>query len=99
MFYADSSGIVHPAASPHGQGSGPIWLDDVQCESYHTRIEDCPRNHWAVNNCDHSEDVGLTCIPCGQTTTRILTTPSYVHTTPRYFGNYTAFKLVFFTGF
>ncbi|KAG2428474.1 hypothetical protein HXX76_011592 [Chlamydomonas incerta] len=45
----------------HGGGSGNIWMDDVTCPSYATRLEDCISRGWGVHNCAHSEDVGVIC--------------------------------------
>lgn len=47
----------------YGQGSGPIWLDDVNCLGSETRIEDCNHGGWGNNNCDHGEDISISCIP------------------------------------
>ena len=44
-----------------GQGTGTIWLDDVQCRGNETRIENCPNRGWGVHNCYHSEDAGVVC--------------------------------------
>ena len=45
-----------------GQGSGPIWLENVLCAGTESTIASC--GHVGVNlarNCNHSEDVGVTC--------------------------------------
>ena len=45
-----------------GQGSGPIWLDNVLCTGIETTLASC--GHLGVNvtrNCSHSEDVGVRC--------------------------------------
>lgn len=46
-----------------GQGTGPIWLDNLVCNAnVHTRLSDCPANAIGVHNCDHSEDAGVICL-------------------------------------
>ena len=40
-------------------GSGPIYLDDVNCLGTERRLIDCPYNR--DHNCGHHEDVGVTC--------------------------------------
>lgn len=46
-------------------GSGPISMDDVECVGTETRLIDCPASAYGVYDCDHSEDVGLTCLSRG----------------------------------
>ncbi|XP_059006830.1 soluble scavenger receptor cysteine-rich domain-containing protein SSC5D isoform X1 [Mustela lutreola] len=45
----------------YGPGTGPIWLDDVGCKGIEASLSDCPAGAWGQHNCDHEEDVGLTC--------------------------------------
>ena len=47
--------------APFGQGSGPIFLDDVRCTGLEYRLFDCASSEIEVHNCDHSRDAGVTC--------------------------------------
>eukprot|EP00298_Acanthocystis_sp_HF-20_P011863 c19608_g2_i1.p1 GENE.c19608_g2_i1~~c19608_g2_i1.p1 ORF type:complete len:332 (+),score=117.75 c19608_g2_i1:42-1037(+) len=42
-------------------GTGPIFLDDVSCDYVRDNIIDCPHSPVGVHNCQHSEDVSITC--------------------------------------
>ena len=44
-----------------GAGSGPIFLDDVQCVGSETCLFNCAHDGIGVNNCDHNEDAGVVC--------------------------------------
>lgn len=43
-------------------GNGTIWLDNMECTGNERRLAYCSRNKWGVNDCSHSEDVGIECI-------------------------------------
>ena len=44
-----------------GPGTGPIWLDNLQCTDTESRLEDCPNKGWRVNDCTHDNDAGVEC--------------------------------------
>ena len=42
--------------------STPIWLDDLKCGSFDTRLSQCASNGIGVHDCGHSQDVTLSCL-------------------------------------
>jgi len=45
----------------YGGGTGPIWLDDLQCTGNETSLINCTHRGWGVHNCSHDEDVSILC--------------------------------------
>ena len=43
------------------EGSGEIWLDDLECVGDEFSLSDCPSYGIGNSNCGHSEDVGVIC--------------------------------------
>ena len=51
-----------PYSNAHfGTGSGPIFLDDVQCTSSSSQLLECPSRPILSHNCRHSADAGVGC--------------------------------------
>ena len=45
----------------YGQGSGKVWLCNLDCVGTEGIIEDCSHGGWAINYCSHSKDAGVKC--------------------------------------
>ena len=44
-----------------GAGTGPIFLDDVQCSSTSSQLLECSSNPILTHNCLHNADAGVGC--------------------------------------
>ena len=44
-----------------GEGTGPIFLDDVQCSSTSSQLLECFSNPILIHNCLHTADAGVGC--------------------------------------
>ncbi|KAM7102918.1 LOW QUALITY PROTEIN: scavenger receptor cysteine-rich domain-containing protein DMBT1-like [Ciconia maguari] len=62
-------GCGRPMAAPgrarFGRGSGPIFLDNVQCRGDEPSLQTCRHNGWGVHNCGHVEDASVICAGVG----------------------------------
>ena len=57
-----ASVVTARTGAAFGQGSGPIFLDDVSCSGSENRLLDCYHRGIDVHNCNHNEDAGVECI-------------------------------------
>ena len=44
-----------------GEGSGPIWYDNVDCVGSETNITQCSHSGIEAHSCTHSQDAGVVC--------------------------------------
>nr|XP_033472885.1 deleted in malignant brain tumors 1 protein-like isoform X3 [Epinephelus lanceolatus] len=68
--------VEAPQSARFGQGTGQIWLDDLQCSGSESSLQDCPHGGLGNHNCAHSEDASVICEEITTTTPLIPTTPS-----------------------
>lgn len=48
----------------YGEGTGPVWMSEVQCTGSETRLQECDQvQDWGDNECDHKRDAGVVCVP------------------------------------
>ena len=56
-----SSAVSAPIRARFGQGSGRIWLTNVECQGDESSIVNCSRYPWGVHGCSHREDASVIC--------------------------------------
>ena len=44
-----------------GEGTGRIWLDNVQCTGSERALMNCTASSNGVNSCTHAQDAGVRC--------------------------------------
>ncbi|XP_036445311.1 uncharacterized protein LOC118821009 [Colossoma macropomum] len=51
-----------PQSAQFGQGSDPIWLDDVGCKGTERYLTQCSHRGFGMEDCGHNEDAGVVCL-------------------------------------
>ena len=57
LGYSGNVGVARIGGT-YGQGSGPIYLDNVGCSGSESRLTECSNRGWGNHNCAHYEDAG-----------------------------------------
>ena len=60
-----SGAITARSQAYYGEGSGQIWLNDVNCVGTELTIGECSHRGWGIEDCSHSEDAGVKCSTTG----------------------------------
>ena len=56
-----TDGAIAYSHARFGQGTGDIYLDDLECTGSETSIFYCRNNGYGNHNCNHCEDAGVFC--------------------------------------
>ena len=61
-MYTFSAIAVPLSNAYYGAGTGPIYVDEINCIGNETNIGQCDRKPLGVNDCGHDEDAGVMCL-------------------------------------
>ncbi|KAM4628746.1 galectin-3-binding protein B-like [Polymixia lowei] len=53
--------IAAVAGGVYGQGSGRIFMDDLNCDGTEKDLSHCGFKGWGISDCQHNEDAGVVC--------------------------------------
>ncbi|XP_023931763.1 deleted in malignant brain tumors 1 protein-like [Lingula anatina] len=63
MLGYNNRGATAIRRASSGRGSGPIHMGQVACTGRESSLKDCPHDKWGTQDCEHSEDAGVRCLP------------------------------------
>ncbi|CAM5081623.1 unnamed protein product, partial [Eretmochelys imbricata] len=55
------SAVSAPGEAAFGEGTGPIWVETLNCRGTESSLWDCPARPWGESNCGHKEDAAVNC--------------------------------------
>ena len=59
IFY--SSAYTYYGSAYFGQGTGPIWMDDLSCSGSELTLLQCSHRGIGIHDCSHGEDMSVRC--------------------------------------
>ena len=60
-LFITTTGAIGYSFSHFGGGTGGIFLDNLGCRGYESKLLDCIRPKIGVHNCNHNADAGVRC--------------------------------------
>ena len=62
LGFSGASAFFSSSSSQYGQGSGPIWLNNVMCNGNEASLVECTYpGVGIIENCTHDKDVSVKC--------------------------------------
>ena len=62
LFNYRGSAVATTSSQQFGQGTGQIWLSNVQCQAGAQDFFDCPNSGFGnTGGCNHFNDAGVVC--------------------------------------
>ena len=61
-----ASGAIALLLNDVPDGTGQIWLDQVQCTGTEESLLSCTHNALGIHDCSHFEDAGVSCQALGK---------------------------------
>ncbi len=66
LGYAGAVAVVYNAANMYGQGTGVMWMANVDCKGNEISLLDCKQQYrLGASHCSHYQDAGAICIAPG----------------------------------